>query len=136
MGKIIKALLKYSYVIEGEDVNQSPVWRARTIKVVPWATASPFYALPCHLLDTSMSAPLSATGALPTCANASRISSNVPSLTAFAPQLRAWLGDWEKGRAQEFTQAQNDAYENRVTLYLEVERMLTPQQREHALHKL
>ena len=54
----------------------------------------------------------------------------------FAPQLRAWLADWEKGRAQEFTKAQDEAYEKRVALYLEVERMLTPQQREHALHKL
>ena len=54
----------------------------------------------------------------------------------FAPQLQAWLTDWEKGRAPEFDKAQADAYEKRVTLYLEVERMLTPQQREHVLHKL
>ncbi|MEQ1776384.1 MAG: DUF6279 family lipoprotein [Burkholderiales bacterium] len=54
----------------------------------------------------------------------------------FAPQLQAWLADWEKGRAPEFDTAQNDAYEKRVSLYLEVERMLTPQQRDHVLHKL
>ena len=54
----------------------------------------------------------------------------------FAPQLRAWLTDWEKGRTPEFKKAQSDVYEKRVALYLEVERMLTPQQREHALHKL
>ena len=54
----------------------------------------------------------------------------------FAPQLQAWLTDWEKGRAPEFDKAQHDAYEKRVALYLEVERMLTPQQREHVLHKL
>ena len=54
----------------------------------------------------------------------------------FAPQLQAWLTDWEKGRAPEFDKVQNDAYEKRVALYLEVERLLTPQQREHVLHKL
>jgi hypothetical protein len=54
----------------------------------------------------------------------------------FAPQLQAWLADWEKGRAPEFDKAQNDAYEKRVALYLELERTLTPQQREHVLHKL
>jgi hypothetical protein len=56
--------------------------------------------------------------------------------SAFAPQLQAWLTDWEKGRAPEFDKAQNDAYEKRVALYLEAERMLTPQQREHVLQKL
>ncbi len=55
---------------------------------------------------------------------------------AFAPQLQAWLTDWEKGRTPEFDKAQNDAYEKRVALYLEVERILSPQQREHVLHKL
>lgn len=54
----------------------------------------------------------------------------------FAPRLRAWLTDWEKGRSPEFAKTQAEAYEKRVALYLEVERMLTPQQREHALHKL
>ena len=54
----------------------------------------------------------------------------------FAPRLRAWLTDWEKGRAPEFIRAQDEAYEKRVALYLEVERMLTPQQREHVLHKV
>ncbi len=54
----------------------------------------------------------------------------------FTPQLQTWLTDWEKGRAPEFDKAQNEAYEKRVALYLDVERMLTPQQREHVLHKL
>jgi len=54
----------------------------------------------------------------------------------FAPLLQAWLVDWEKGRAPEFDKAQNDAYEKRVALYLDMERMLTPQQREHALNRL
>lgn len=55
---------------------------------------------------------------------------------AFTPRLQAWLTDWEKGRAPEFDKAQHDAIDKRVALYLEVERMLTPQQREHALHRL
>jgi hypothetical protein len=56
--------------------------------------------------------------------------------TEFAPQLQAWLINWEKGRTPEFEKAQADTYEKRVALYLEAERMLTPRQREHALHKL
>lgn len=54
----------------------------------------------------------------------------------FAPELRAWLTDWEKGRTPEYEAAQHEIYEKRVALYLEIERMLTPQQREHVLHKL
>jgi hypothetical protein len=54
----------------------------------------------------------------------------------FAPRLRAWLVDWEKGRAPEFDKAQTEVVEKRIALYLEVERMLTPQQREHVLSRL
>lgn len=54
----------------------------------------------------------------------------------FAPQLQTWLTDWEKGRAPAFDKAQHEATEKRISLYLEVERMLTPHQREHVLHKL
>lgn len=54
----------------------------------------------------------------------------------FAPQLQTWLTDWEKGRTPEFDKAQQESYEKRVALHLEVERMLTPQQREHVLYKL
>jgi hypothetical protein len=54
----------------------------------------------------------------------------------FTPRLEAWLTDWEKGRTPEFEKAQTDVFEKRVALHLEVERMLTPQQREHVLHKL
>jgi hypothetical protein len=56
--------------------------------------------------------------------------------TEFAPRLRAWLVDWEKGRAPEFDKAQTEVVEKRIALYLEVERMLTPQQREHVLSRL
>lgn len=54
----------------------------------------------------------------------------------FAAQLRAWLSDWEKGRSPDYEKALLDIYDKRVALYLEVERLLTPQQREHVLHKL
>lgn len=54
----------------------------------------------------------------------------------FAAQLRAWLSDWEKGRSPEYEKSLTEIYDKRVALYLEIERMLTPQQREHVLHKL
>lgn len=54
----------------------------------------------------------------------------------FARALAPWLADWERGRPPEVAQALNDAYEKRVALYLEIERMLTPQQRAHVLHKI
>lgn len=56
--------------------------------------------------------------------------------TAFAPQVRTWLVDWDKGRSAEFEKLQTEIYDKRVSLYLEVDRMLTPQQREHVLRKL
>jgi Family of unknown function (DUF6279) len=55
---------------------------------------------------------------------------------AFAPQVRAWLVDWDKGRAPEYEKAQIEIYDKRVALYLDVDRMLTAQQREHVLRKL
>ncbi len=54
----------------------------------------------------------------------------------FAPQLQAWLIDWEKGRTPEFEKVQHDVTEKRMALYLEVERTLTPHQREHVLRRL
>lgn len=54
----------------------------------------------------------------------------------FAPQLRVWLANWEHGRAPDYEKALTDIYDKRIALYLEVERMLTPQQRQHWLQKL
>jgi hypothetical protein len=54
----------------------------------------------------------------------------------FTAQLRTWLVGWENGRSPEYEKVQTEIYEKRVALYLEVERMLTPQQRDHVLHKL
>ena len=54
----------------------------------------------------------------------------------FARALAPWLADWEKGRSAEVQLALNDSYEKRITLYLEVERILTPQQRTHVQQKI
>lgn len=54
----------------------------------------------------------------------------------FARALRPWLADWEKGRAPDVHAAIDDSYEKRITLSLEVQRMLTPQQRAHVQEKL
>ncbi len=54
----------------------------------------------------------------------------------FARTLGPWLADWEKGRAPEVQHALNDNYEKRVAHYLEVDRMLTPQQRGHLQQKI
>ena len=56
--------------------------------------------------------------------------------TEFARALSPWLADWEKGRPPELHAALNDGYDKRIALYLEVERMLTPQQRAHVQQKL
>lgn len=54
----------------------------------------------------------------------------------FARALGPWLADWEKGRPPEVAAALNDSYEKRVAFYLEVERLLSAQQRAHVLHKI
>ena len=54
----------------------------------------------------------------------------------FSRALRTWLTDWEKNRPAELDAALNDVNEKRVALYLEVEHMLTPQQRTHVLQKI
>lgn len=56
--------------------------------------------------------------------------------TEFARALSRWLADWEKDRPPELRAALNDGYDKRIALYLEVERMLTPQQSAHLQQKL
>lgn len=56
--------------------------------------------------------------------------------TRFAPQLGVWLSQWDAGRSPAYEKAQAETFDKRVALYLEVERMLTPQQREHVLQRL
>ena len=54
----------------------------------------------------------------------------------FARTLRPWLADWEAGRPPEVKTALNEGYDKRIALYLEVERMLTPQQRQRLQQKI
>ncbi|MBM3342977.1 MAG: hypothetical protein FJY56_12820 [Betaproteobacteria bacterium] len=54
----------------------------------------------------------------------------------FARSLNAWLADWEKGRPPEVAAALKDSYEKRMMFYLEVEQLLTREQRAHVLHRI
>ena len=58
------------------------------------------------------------------------------SRAEFAARLRAWLLDWEAGRAPEFERLMTEVTERRIEFYLAVERLLTPAQRERALKRL
>lgn len=62
-----------------------------------------------------------------------RLRDNKPE---FLPLLHNWLLHWERGRSPEYVKQLDDVFNRRVALFLEVERMLTPPQREHMLHKL
>jgi hypothetical protein len=53
-----------------------------------------------------------------------------------ARALGPWFADWEKGRPPELEQALHDAYEKRITLYLEVAHLLTREQRAHVARKI
>ncbi len=54
----------------------------------------------------------------------------------FQPKLRAWLLDWEIGRAPAYEQLSRQVYAKRVEFYLAVNRLLTPGQRQIVLHRL
>jgi hypothetical protein len=54
----------------------------------------------------------------------------------FTRTLTAWLADWEKGRTPETRAALQESYDKRIALYLEVERMLTAEQRAHLQQRL
>jgi hypothetical protein len=54
----------------------------------------------------------------------------------FRPKLHAWLVDWESGRAPEFQQLSAELYAKRIEFYLAVDKLLTPGQRQIALHRL
>jgi len=55
---------------------------------------------------------------------------------AFGPRLRDWLIDWEKARTPEYAQASARYGRANTEMFLAVERMLTPEQREHLLARL
>jgi hypothetical protein len=47
----------------------------------------------------------------------------------FSARLKEWLIDWKKGRPAQYQRAADAHWDKRAELYMEVERMLTPQQR-------
>lgn len=55
---------------------------------------------------------------------------------ALGPRLHAWLRDWESGRSPEFERLSNEVYEKRIQFYMAVEKLLTPEQRQAAWHRL
>jgi len=54
----------------------------------------------------------------------------------FAAKLRNWLVNWEEGRAPQYERLQAETWENRVAFFVEVDRMLTPQQRATLMRRL
>lgn len=58
------------------------------------------------------------------------------SKTELQPRLRAWLLDWETGRSPEYQKTLSDVYERRIQFYIAVDKLLTPGQRQTALHRM
>ena len=54
----------------------------------------------------------------------------------FRARLHAWLRDWESGRSPEFERVSNEVYDKRIQFYMAVEKLLTPEQRQAAWHRL
>jgi len=54
----------------------------------------------------------------------------------FPARLRHWLVNWEEGRAPEYARLWPPWMEKQADLYVAVDRMLTPHQREHVTHRL
>lgn len=54
----------------------------------------------------------------------------------FAGRLQQWLLDWDHGRAPEYARISTEAFDQRVRFYLAVDKLLTVEQRQHALSRL
>jgi hypothetical protein len=54
----------------------------------------------------------------------------------FTARLVRWLLDWEAGRDPEYARLADASWRQRVELYVAVARILTPEQRDNALHRL
>ena len=54
----------------------------------------------------------------------------------FRQKLQAWLPDWENGRTPEYARLSAEVYDKRIQFYMAVEKVLTPEQREHAWRRL
>lgn len=58
------------------------------------------------------------------------------SRAEFATRLHQWLLEWDKGRAPEYEKLSEEVYNQRLQFYVAVDRLLTPEQRQHALARL
>ena len=56
--------------------------------------------------------------------------------TEFAVRLQQWLLDWDMGRAHEYEKTAAEVYKQRLQFYVAVDRLLTREQRQHALARL
>jgi hypothetical protein len=56
--------------------------------------------------------------------------------TDFAPRLHEFLLAWEQGRTPEYARLSDEVYERRVQFFISVDKLLTPEQRKHALGRL
>jgi hypothetical protein len=54
----------------------------------------------------------------------------------FATLLREWLLEWDHGRAPEYARLSEEVYHQRVKFYLAVDKLITREQRQHALSRL
>lgn len=55
---------------------------------------------------------------------------------AFSARLQRWLIEWDQGRTPEYERRFSEWYEQRMRIFVEIERMLTPGQRAVALNRL
>lgn len=54
----------------------------------------------------------------------------------FTARLAHWLANWEEGRNPEYVRLADENWEQRIELYLAIDRMLTPEQRNNVLTRL
>lgn len=58
------------------------------------------------------------------------------TLPDFQQKLQQWLLAWEQGRAAEYARLSDDVMERRIQLFIGIEKLLTREQRQHALDRL
>lgn len=58
------------------------------------------------------------------------------SKSEFAGRLQQWLLNRDHGRAAEYARLSTEVFDQRVRFYLAVDKLLTPEQRQHALNRL
>ena len=56
--------------------------------------------------------------------------------TEFATRLQLWLLEWDRGRTPEYDQLSAEVYTKRLNFYVAVDKLLTREQRTHALDRL